>query len=73
MDALELRDVDQATRVAGDDHARGVQRGHRPPAALGDRLRAPADALAALEDLPDEGVPLELLEHVVAARAVASR
>ncbi len=33
--------------------------------ALGDRLRPPGDPLAAGEDLPDEPVRLELLQHVV--------
>ena len=39
----------------------------RDEPALGDRLRAPADALAALEHLADEPVRLQLLEQVVDA------
>ena len=37
----------------------------RDEAALGDRLRAPGDTLAALEDLPDARMRLQLLQHVV--------
>src|ERR1043165_3776122 len=40
--------------------------GHRPVAAGGNRLRAPAHALAALEDPAHELRGLQLLEHVVA-------
>ena len=65
MDALELRDVDEAAGVAADDHPGRVQPRHRPVAALGDRLRAPRHALAVGEDLAHERVELELLQHVV--------
>ena len=68
VDALQGRDVDHAGRVAGDHHAghREALR-HREVAAGGDRLRAPGDPLAALDDLLDEGVGLHQLQRVVAA------
>ena len=66
VDALEDRDVDHPARVAGDDHAGRRELGHRPVAALGDRLGAPGDALAALEDPAHELGGLELLQQVVA-------
>ena len=65
VDPLQLGHVDHAAGVAADDHAGVRQARERPVAALRDRLRAPGDALAALEDLLDERVELELLQHVV--------
>src|ERR671916_6686 len=43
--------------------------GLRPVAARRDGLRAPADALAALDDLRDERVAFQLLERVVHGEA----
>ncbi len=63
---LSSEHVAHAGAVAAHDHAGNRERPReRPVAARGDRLRAPADPLAALEDLPDEWVGLELLERVV--------
>ena len=52
-------------RVADDHRAGHRELRHRPVAAGGDRLRAPADPLAALEDLAHHRVGLELLQEVV--------
>ena len=66
VDALERRHVHHAGAVADDRHARRPQLPRlRPVAARRDRLRAPADALAALDDLRDQRVRLQLLERVV--------
>ena len=52
--------------LADEEQPRRAQlAGERVVAALGDRLRAPADPLAAAQDVPDEPVRLELLEDVV--------
>ena len=68
VDAGEFGDVDHPGGVAGDQHAgdREALR-QRPVAARGDRLRAPADPFAALDDLGDERVLLEPLQLVVDA------
>ena len=51
VDALQRRHVDEPGAVAGDQQPGRVQLPRqRDEAALGDRLRAPADPLAALED-----------------------
>ncbi len=73
VDALERRDVDHAGAVARDHHARRPQAARLGPvAARRDRLRAPADALAALDDPGHERMPLQLLERIVdAERGVA--
>ena len=64
--ALQARHVDEARGVAEDHRAgRRHARRHRPEAALGDRLGAPGDALAALEHAPEERMALDLLQQVV--------
>ena len=63
--ALERDRVDHPAGVADEHRARHRELRHRPVAAAGQRLRAPADALAAVEDPPDERVGLELLQQVV--------
>ena len=68
VDALERHRVDHAGRVADEQRARHRQLGHRPVAAARQRLGAPADALAALEDPADQRVRLELLQQVVGRR-----
>ena len=66
VDALELGHVHEAGSIAGEDGARdGQPVGQGEQAALGDRLRAPADPLATLEQRPDQRVRLELLEQVM--------
>ena len=66
VDALQRRHVDEARALAREQQPRRVEaRRQRVVPALGDRLGAPRDALAAVEDLPDELVGLELLQHVV--------
>src|SRR5262249_45326103 len=66
VDALERRDVDEAGAVAAEQQPGRVQLlRQREEAAGRDRLRAPLDALAALEQLPDLRVRLQLLEDVV--------
>ncbi len=74
VDALQRRHVDHAGGVAGDHHARDRQPlRHRPVAARGDRLRAPGDPLAAVEDLLHERVGLQLLQGVVAGEGRVGR
>ena len=68
VDALERHRVDHARGVADQQRAGHRQLGHRPVAAAGQRLGAPGDALAALEDLLDQRVELELLQQVVGRR-----
>ena len=63
--ALERHRVDHAAGVAGEHGAGHRELGHRPVAAAGQRLGAPAHALAALEDLAHERVGLEGLQQVV--------
>ena len=64
--ALQARDVDEARGVSEDHRARRRDaRRHRPEAALGNRLRAPGDALPALEHAAEERVALGLLQEVV--------
>ena len=66
MHALELRDVDEARRVTADHGAgRRHARRERPEPALGNRLGAPGDALASLEDPAHQRVRLQLLQEVV--------
>ena len=66
VDALQLGHVHESGGVAGEQRAGDVQPvGHREQAALRDGLRAPGDALAALEQRPDELVGLELLQQIV--------
>ncbi len=60
--------------VAAHHHSRHRElAGHRPVAAGRDRLRAPADALAAVEQVADERVRLELLQQVVAGERRVGR
>ncbi len=66
MDALQARHVDEPRRVSREQASRHDEaRRERPEAALGDALRAPADALAALEQPGHERVELEALQQVV--------
>ncbi len=65
VDALQRRRVDHPAGVADEHRARHRQLRHRPVAAARQRLRAPRDALAALEDVLDERVHLERLQQVV--------
>ena len=66
VDALERRHVDEAGAVAAQEQAGCVEAlRERDVAALRDRLRPPADALAALEDPPDARMELQLLQQVV--------
>jgi hypothetical protein len=65
VDALQRHRVDHPASVTHEQGAGHRQLGHRPEAAAGQRLGAPGDALAALEDASDERVQLPLLEHVV--------
>ena len=64
--ALEPRDVDHADAVAAQQQPRRVQpRRQRVEAAARNRLRAPRDALAALEQLADLRMGLQLLQQIV--------
>ena len=51
VNALEALRVEEAGGVADDHPAIAGQRRHRPPSAIGQRLCAVADHLAALEQL----------------------
>ena len=64
--ALEPRDVDEPDAVAAQEEPGRVQpRRQRVEAAARDRLRAPRDALAALEQLANLRMRLQLLQQVV--------
>ncbi len=65
VDALEAHRVHEVRRVADDQRAIDEQVRLRVPAAFGQRLRAVAHDLAALEDAADERMPLEMLERRV--------
>ncbi|HSR93092.1 MAG TPA: hypothetical protein VLK88_17430 [Gemmatimonadales bacterium] len=66
VDALQGRHVDHAGGVARHHHARHREAlGHREVATGGDRLGAPGDAFAALEQVLDEGVGLDQLQRIV--------
>ena len=62
VDALEPGAVQESARVAAQEQAVGRELRHRPPAALGDRLGAVGDRLAALEQRPHQRMGLEALE-----------
>ncbi len=63
--ALQRHRVDHAAGVADEHRAGHRELGHRPVAAAGQRLGAPGDALAALEDPAHERMRLERLQQVV--------
>ena len=64
--ALERRDVHHPDSVAAEEQSRRVEpRRERVEAAARDRLRAPLDALAAVEQLADLRMRLQLLQQVV--------
>ena len=65
VDALQLRYVDHAARVAADEHPGRRELWHRPVAALGDRLGAPGDTPAPFKNAPYAWMQLELLQDVV--------
>ena len=66
VDPLQRRHVDEAGSVAREQQARRVQPlRQRQESPFGDRLRAPGDPLAAVEQLADERVRLQLLQQVV--------
>ena len=65
VDALKPLRIQEARRVAEHHPAVAGQRWNAPPAAIGQRLRAVADHLAAFQQLGDERMLLELLQHVL--------
>ncbi len=74
VDALQRSDVDEPRGVADHDQAVAVEPlRHRPVAALGDRLRAPLEQLAAVEDRAHERVGLEPLQQPVHVEGRAPR
>src|SRR3712207_1126678 len=62
--ALDARHVHETCRVAHQAAARKGEPRHRLPTALHDGPRPIADALSALEHVPDHGMRLEALELV---------
>src|SRR4051794_23897978 len=66
VDALERRHIHETDTVARQQEARRVEAlRQRDEPTLGDRLRAPLHALAAVENPPDPRMQLELLQQVV--------
>src|SRR4029453_13290955 len=66
VDPLQRRHVDEAGGVARQKQAGCMELSRqRDETALGNRLRAPPDPLAAVEEPTDESVRLQLLEQVV--------
>src|ERR1700730_6495841 len=65
MNAFELEGIERAGAVTHEDDAVSVRARHRPPAALGNRLCAIADHLAALEEPLYAGMQFEFLEFGV--------
>ncbi len=69
MNALEARGVHEAGGVAENHPAIAGNRRNRPPAAVRHRLRAVADHLSAFEQLSNEGMLLEFLQHALRVEA----
>ena len=69
MNPFQALRIQQAGGVAEDHPAIAGQRRNRPPAAVGHRLRAVADHLAAFEKLGDERVFLEFLQDALGIEA----
>ena len=65
MNALQPLRIQEAGGVAEDHPAIAGHRRNRPPAAVGQRLRAVANHLAAFEQLGHKRMPLELLQHAL--------
>jgi hypothetical protein len=65
VDAFEPRAIQESAGVAAEQHAVGRELRHRPPAALGNRLGAVGDGLAAGEQRAHERVGLEPLQVTV--------
>ena len=65
MNAFQPLRIQKAGGVAEDHPAIAGHRRNRPPAAVGQRLGAVADHLAAFEQLGHERMPLELLQHAL--------
>src|SRR5271156_211680 len=65
MNSLEALRVEETGGVAENHPAIARDRGNRPPAAIRQRFRAVANHLAAFEQLRDERMLLEILQHVL--------
>src|SRR5579864_7670946 len=65
MYALQPLRVQKPGRVSDNHPAIARKRRNRPPAAIRQRFRAIADHLAAFEQLRDEWMSLEFLQHVL--------
>src|SRR3954466_9075505 len=65
MDAFEPRAIEVAGGIARDEKSLAVHPRHRKIAALGNRLRAGADHLAAFEQRPNRRMHLVALELVM--------
>ena len=69
MNSLQARGIQEAGGVADDHPAVARQRRNRPPSAVRQRLGAVADHLAAREQLGNEGMLLERLQHMLRIEA----
>src|SRR5580698_5214384 len=65
MNSFEALRVEETGGVAENHPAIARDRRNRPPAAIRQRLCAVANHLAALEQLRDERMLLEILQHVL--------
>src|SRR5262249_54521225 len=69
VNSLDLREVQRAGRIAGEDGTRHLKPGHRLPAAGRDAACAGGENLPALEQRRDRRVMLELLEGLEGRQA----
>src|SRR5690348_10809014 len=69
VDALQALRIQKSCRVAQNHPAIAGNGRNRPPAAIGQRLGAVTNHLAAFEQLGDEGVLLKILQHVLRIEA----
>ena len=75
MNTLEALRVEESRGVADDHPAIAAERRHGPPSTVGQGLGAVTHDLSAFQQLGNEGMLLEALQHVlrISARDQGSR
>src|SRR6266566_6015776 len=69
MNPLQARGIQEAGGVADDHPSIAGERRQRPPSAIGKRLGAVSDQLAASEQLANKRMLFESLQHVLRVEA----